>query len=113
MTLTHLAGKIRRSPLLRTCEPYFQRLEPVWNRVLDARARGLLAHVNGDPLRLTYTYGARYEKSGYEPAVHRAFTTRIAPGMIVVDVGAHIGFFTLAEALHVGPTGRVFAFEPA
>jgi FkbM family methyltransferase len=30
----------------------------------------------------------------------------------VVDVGAHIGFYTLAAAKGVGPEGRVIAFEP-
>jgi FkbM family methyltransferase len=34
------------------------------------------------------------------------------PGMTCVDVGANIGIFTLQMARHVGPSGRVFAFEP-
>lgn len=35
----------------------------------------------------------------------------IAPGDVVVDVGAHIGTFTIPFARKVGPTGVVFAFE--
>src|SRR5206468_8336208 len=35
------------------------------------------------------------------------------PGMTVLDVGAHVGFFALGAALRAGPEGRVFAFEPA
>lgn len=34
-------------------------------------------------------------------------------GETVVDVGAHIGGFTVKAARAVGPTGRVLAFEPA
>jgi len=34
------------------------------------------------------------------------------PGMSVVDVGANLGFYSLLLARHVGPAGRVWAFEP-
>lgn len=34
------------------------------------------------------------------------------PGTLAVDVGANIGFFTLALADAVGPSGHVLAFEP-
>src|SRR3954469_6119476 len=33
-------------------------------------------------------------------------------GDSAVDVGAHIGFFTMLMAAAVGPEGRVYAFEP-
>ena len=33
-------------------------------------------------------------------------------GMIVVDVGAHVGYYTTQYAKLVGTSGRVFAFEP-
>jgi FkbM family methyltransferase len=36
----------------------------------------------------------------------------IAPGMVIVDVGANAGFYTLKMAAMVGPTGRILAFEP-
>jgi FkbM family methyltransferase len=32
--------------------------------------------------------------------------------MTVVDVGAHVGYFSLLAARQVGPTGKVFSFEP-
>lgn len=35
------------------------------------------------------------------------------PGMTVVDIGAHIGYYTLLLAAKVGKTGKVFAIEPA
>ncbi len=34
-------------------------------------------------------------------------------GSVVFDIGANIGAHTLGMARNVGPTGRVFAFEPA
>jgi FkbM family methyltransferase len=36
----------------------------------------------------------------------------LRPGMRVVDVGANYGVYTLAAAAAVGPSGRVWAFEP-
>jgi FkbM family methyltransferase len=34
------------------------------------------------------------------------------PGSVAIDVGAHIGTHTLTMARCVGPSGRVYAFEP-
>jgi FkbM family methyltransferase len=36
----------------------------------------------------------------------------VHPGQVVLDLGANIGWFTLLFARHVGPAGRVIAFEP-
>src|SRR6185436_9289095 len=45
-------------------------------------------------------------------AATKLLVAAVRPGMHVVDVGAHAGAFTLLLARAVGPTGRVFAFEP-
>jgi FkbM family methyltransferase len=36
----------------------------------------------------------------------------LKPGDVALDVGAHIGFFTMHMADRVGASGRVYAFEP-
>ena len=36
----------------------------------------------------------------------------VRPGDTVLDIGAHIGYYTASFAKRVGPGGRVFAFEP-
>jgi FkbM family methyltransferase len=36
-----------------------------------------------------------------------------APGMLVLDIGANIGYYTILLGAKVGATGQVIAFEPA
>jgi len=45
--------------------------------------------------------------------MYELFRRALRPGMVVVDAGAHQGLFTHLAAALVGPTGRVWAFEPA
>jgi FkbM family methyltransferase len=50
---------------------------------------------------------------GFELA-ESAFAGRfLRPGMTVLDIGAHHGFYTLFFSKLVGPTGKVIAFEPS
>lgn len=49
----------------------------------------------------------------YEPKTQRFIRNYLKPGMTVIDVGAHHGFYTLLAACCVGPTGKVIAFEPS
>ena len=48
----------------------------------------------------------------WEPEVVNAVTAAVKPGMCVVDVGAHIGYYTLLFAKYVGSAGCVISFEP-
>jgi len=48
----------------------------------------------------------------YEEATVRWFRSFLRPGMVVLDVGAHVGQYSLLSASCVGPTGRVHSFEP-
>src|SRR3569832_897765 len=42
----------------------------------------------------------------------RLFRELITPGMVVIDVGANIGYFSLLASTLVGAEGSVHAFEP-
>jgi len=48
----------------------------------------------------------------YEKELTSVFTKLIKKGMNIVDIGAHIGYYTLLASRLVGPNGKVFAFEP-
>lgn len=47
-----------------------------------------------------------------EPLTQDALAKLIKPGMVIYDIGANVGFFTVLMAKLTGPTGAVFAFEP-
>jgi FkbM family methyltransferase len=50
--------------------------------------------------------------SEYEPATTAVLMEIVTDGDVVMDVGAHWGYFTLLAASLCGTHGRVFAFEP-
>jgi FkbM family methyltransferase len=47
-----------------------------------------------------------------EPDTAQFFMDFIKPGMVIFDIGAHIGEYTLLSAQATGETGQVHAFEP-
>jgi len=49
----------------------------------------------------------------FEPNERALLTRLLTPGMRVLDVGAHAGFYTLNASKLVGPSGRVMSFEPS
>ena len=49
----------------------------------------------------------------YELEKQRCLAKLVKPGMVVYDIGAHVGFYTLYFATLTGPSGKVYAFEPA
>ena len=67
--------------------------------------RGYRMSVNWERFR-SFAYGT------WEPNVLHAVTSIVKPGMKIVDVGAHIGYYTLLFAKCVGPSGQVASFEP-
>ncbi len=48
----------------------------------------------------------------WQSGVWTALNSRLAPGAVMFDVGAHIGYFSLKGAARVGRMGRVISFEP-
>jgi FkbM family methyltransferase len=57
--------------------------------------------------------GAALFYDGFENT-ERSFIERfLRPGMVVLDIGAHHGYYTLLASRKVGPTGLVLAIEPS
>src|SRR5436309_3468193 len=59
------------------------------------------------------TVAATIMSSGFfEEGLTRIMLALVRSGMTVVDVGAHIGYFSLLAARLVGSSGRVLSLEP-
>src|SRR3989344_7306848 len=60
-----------------------------------------------------YVWSQKLEmlREKYEPETARFIRDIVKPGMVVVDVGAHIGYFTRILAKLAGPHGMVYAIE--
>ncbi len=55
---------------------------------------------------------ADYVAGTNELPVQEALRRHLHPGDVFYDVGSNVGFFALIAARLVGPSGRVYAFEP-
>ncbi len=65
-----------------------------------------------DGLVLDMPYVIKYGLKGVEDDTKRVMESCIRPGMVVIDVGANIGYLSLLAAKFVGPEGKVYALEP-
>lgn len=81
---------------------------PSWLRVTRGPLRGgeLLLLPGGAP------WQEEMQAGHFEALLHDALTDEDLAAGTVWDVGAHVGYHTLAFAARVGPAGRVIAFEP-
>jgi FkbM family methyltransferase len=67
--------------------------------------------LNG-PLRGVHSGVHTYWRGVYEPELTKHIQSVVKSGMTCYDCGANVGYFTLLFSKLVGPSGRVFSFEP-
>ncbi len=90
-------GKLLRLPLKLIPE---QTVLPIMQGVLKGKKWVKGSSINGCWL------------GTYEADKQIMFQNYIKPGLIVYDIGANAGFYTLLTSVLTGNTGKVFAFEP-
>lgn len=90
--------------LPRAIQPFFLPFAPVWVQV-EPHVKMLL-----DPD--DFVSHTILETGTWEPDSWAAVREHLGSGATFVDVGAHIGTYTLRAAPIVGPAGRVIAIEP-
>src|SRR2546421_5552667 len=72
---------------------------------------GVKRSICGEEIRFPARW-SRYYEPDYEPHTFSFLRQQCRPGGIVLDIGAHIGLFSIAMARWVSPSGKVFSFEP-
>lgn len=68
--------------------------------------QGMTLYVDG-------TFFSSFDQREYEPYNTELILQHLKPGHVVLDIGANAGYYSLLAGRAVGPTGRVYAFEPA
>ena len=75
------------------------------------RHRGVARVINDEVVRFPARWH-RYYPREYEPDTHGFLVRSCRPGSAALDLGAHLGLFTVTMARAVGPDGQVIAVEP-
>jgi len=88
----------------------------VWHLLWLLRPRGLRLVVSQDSIRLltprSGSGGLIYYNGVSEPETTEFIKHFLRPGMVFVDVGAHLGEYTVLAAKILNHSGHVHAFEP-
>lgn len=79
------------------------------DRILSTTHRGDVIYLIPSDLDLTPEILLR---GGWEPHVEETIVRSLRSGDTVIDIGANVGYHTLAMAAAVGPSGQIHAFEP-
>lgn len=90
----------------------FKFLDIAINKFMDAYV-GFLARRNDFCFPTKFNWDMKLEMltKKYERETTILFNKIIKPGMVIIDIGAHIGYYTTLFAKLVGADGQVFAFE--
>ena len=106
-------------PLTEVVRSYVHSLEFDRRNLLKAKEVENIILVEGDgfviyvdPGDLSIGRQLAISTETYEPHVQSIFQCLLKPGMVVLDIGANVGLFTMLAAALVGPKGRVIAVEP-
>lgn len=88
-------------------------LKKVYYTMLDwvTLGKGVSRTINGMKIRFPVKW-SRYYESDYEAENYTLLKTKIKPGMHIIDIGAHLGLFSVACSKLAGSKGMILSFEP-
>ena len=108
-TLESLDDWLRRVPAGRAGRALLKRLYHA-TLMLRTAGRGLRSDLPGG--EVVYV-APEYRYLSWNPVEYAAFRDAMKPGAVALDVGANVGAYSLLLAQWAGPSGSVYAFEPA
>lgn len=103
---------IKQISSLRFKNPLFEKVLSLATRSFQAQD-GVIQQGLGRGMKFnTGPSAAGYLLGTSEPEMQEAIRLFVKSGNVVFDVGANVGFFSLLAAQQVGPSGKIFSFEP-
>lgn len=111
--LRRVAQSVRHHPRLEFLHPVWSLLRKPYLATLNLLAgrSGIEVRIAGCALRLHPEFATQNWET-VEAASYRAFVDAVRPGMVVYDVGAHVGTYSILALQRSAPAGRVVAYEP-
>ena len=73
--------------------------------------RGVSRRISGEKVKFPARWSRWYDKN-YEPETFDFLRENLTPGATVLDLGAHMGLFSVVMSRLVGERGIVYGFEP-
>lgn len=103
----------RVTEFLNRLQEMNERIKEFCYSLLDAATfgKGINRTINGVDIKMPTRYYKYYE-SDYEKESFAFIKEKVKPGFTVLDIGGHIGLYATAFGKLVGPSGKVYSFEP-
>jgi hypothetical protein len=73
--------------------------------------RGIARKINNMKIRFPARW-SRYYPADYEADNYSFLQQQVKSGMHIIDIGAHIGLFSVCSSRLTGSTGKIICFEP-
>jgi len=91
---------------------FFYKIFWPYGKVIEIQGSKMFINIKDESHALRETFEGYVNNLIHEKATTDLFKRIVKKGDVVVDLGANIGYFTLLAAGIVGPSGKVFSFEP-
>jgi FkbM family methyltransferase len=92
-------------------------LPSIGKRILKSLMGTATVSINTEGFEVNGSFEHRHyldalQRGKVEAFMVKLFRSVVQPGMVVLDIGGFVGWYTLLAAREVGPHGKVFVFEP-
>ncbi|MFH1656592.1 MAG: FkbM family methyltransferase [Candidatus Nealsonbacteria bacterium] len=105
-------GVSKKIPGVLQVHNFLYRIFWPYKNIIEIQGSKMKINPNDESFSMRETFEGYATNLIHEKTTTNLFKKIVKKGNVVVDLGANIGYFTLLAAKLVGPSGKVYAFEP-